>query len=76
MRKVVEAHLFLSEKETIGYPPRQKVCLMLSSSTSLSMVCMVSRVIIMKGMLWDTAVKGTRGKGACQHFLAETGEER
>lgn len=46
----------------------QKVCFIFSSSTSLSMVCMVSRVIIMKGMLWDTTVKGARGKGII-HFL-------
>lgn len=38
----------------------QKVPLMFSSSASLSMVCMVSRVIIMKGMLWDTAVGADR----------------
>lgn len=33
----------------------QKAPFILSSSVSLSMVCMVSRVIIMKGILWDTA---------------------
>lgn len=65
LRSVLETHLGL--QQTQGYAPMQKVCLILSSSTSLSMVCMVSRVIIMKGMLWDTAVKDTRRKGII-HF--------
>lgn len=73
LRSVLEACHDLSKKKKriMGYPPIQKVCLILSSSTSLSMVCMVSRVIIMKGMLWDTAVKGTRGKGIIHLFMWE-----
>lgn len=48
--------------ESTGYSPVQNAPFMLSSSASLSMVCMVSRVIIMKGMLWDAAV-GQEEKG-------------
>lgn len=43
--------------ESTGYSPVQNASFMLSSSASLSMVCMVSRVIIMKGMLWEAAVE-------------------
>lgn len=45
----------------------QKTPFILSSSASLSMVCMVSKVIIMKGMLWDTAKRGTRGEKHYPH---------
>lgn len=54
--------LLLTKRKPQGYPPTQKAPFILSSSASLSMVCMVSRVIIMKGILWDTAVKGARGE--------------
>ena len=47
--------LVLTKGKPQEYPPMQKALFILSSSVSLSMVCMVSRVIIMKGILWDTA---------------------